>query len=59
MGGIAGALASHADAWSRSMSAARRSSTRAIFLRLVTPERTRAIVGSTSSHSCRPTSAEV
>ncbi|MCY1081973.1 serine/threonine-protein kinase [Archangium lansingense] len=44
IGGIAGALASHADSVLASMSNAERTLVRAVFLRLVTPERTRAIV---------------
>ncbi len=44
MGGIAGALASHADSVLDKMSPSARVLVRALFLRLVTPERTRAIV---------------
>ncbi|NNB99660.1 protein kinase [Corallococcus exiguus] len=44
MGGIAGALASHADSVLESLSTQERTLVRALFLRLVTPERTRAIV---------------
>ncbi|WNG63109.1 protein kinase [Archangium gephyra] len=44
IGGIAGALATHADSVLASMSNAERILVRAVFLRLVTPERTRAIV---------------
>ena len=44
LGGVAGALATHADAVIARLSAPDRSLCRAIFLRLVTPERTRAIV---------------
>jgi serine/threonine protein kinase len=44
IGGIAGALASHADSVLASMTNAERTLVRALFLRLVTPERTRAIV---------------
>jgi eukaryotic-like serine/threonine-protein kinase len=44
MGGVAGALASHADRVVGEFSAPRQSLVRAIMLRLVTPERTRAIV---------------
>ncbi|RKH03078.1 serine/threonine-protein kinase PknK [Corallococcus sp. CA053C] len=44
MGGIAGALASHADSVLESLSPQERTLVRALFLRLVTPERTRAIV---------------
>ncbi|NMO22910.1 nSTAND1 domain-containing NTPase [Pyxidicoccus fallax] len=44
MGGIAGALATHADSVLGELSTAQRALVRAVFLRLVTPERTRAIV---------------
>ncbi|MFL5347643.1 MAG: protein kinase domain-containing protein, partial [Hyalangium sp.] len=44
MGGIAGALASHADRVLAEVPAQARELARALFLRLVTPERTRAIV---------------
>ncbi|MCE9576281.1 MAG: protein kinase [Deltaproteobacteria bacterium] len=44
MGGIAGALASHADSVVAEMAPQQQSLVRGIFLRLITPERTRAIV---------------
>lgn len=44
MGGVAGALVSHADAIVAGFSGAEQRLCRAIFLRLVTPERTRAMV---------------
>jgi hypothetical protein len=44
LGGIAGALASHADAVMAELTSQQRLVTRSILLRLVTPERTRAIV---------------
>ncbi|KFE68239.1 hypothetical protein DB31_7476 [Hyalangium minutum] len=44
MGGIAGALASHADSVLARLPSESRTLVRALFLRLVTPERTRAIV---------------
>jgi eukaryotic-like serine/threonine-protein kinase len=44
MGGVAGALASHADRVIADLSLVKQSLIRAILLRLVTPERTRAIV---------------
>ncbi|HZI10797.1 MAG TPA: protein kinase [Myxococcus sp.] len=44
MGGIAGALATHADSVLGELSDKQRTLVRAVFLRLVTPERTRAIV---------------
>ncbi|MFT3708749.1 MAG: protein kinase [Archangium sp.] len=45
IGGVAGALASHANAVLEKLPPATQPLLRAIFLRLVTPERTRAIVG--------------
>jgi serine/threonine protein kinase len=44
IGGLAGALASHADSVLTGLSTQERTLVRALFLRLVTPERTRAIV---------------
>ncbi|MEM6532277.1 MAG: protein kinase [Myxococcota bacterium] len=44
MGGIAGALASHADSVLNALSPAARGLAKSLFMRLVTPERTRAIV---------------
>ncbi len=44
LGGVAGALATHADAVLAAMSTARQGVARAVFERLVTPERTRALV---------------
>ena len=44
LGGVAGALATHADAVLAGMSSAQQSLARAVFERLVTPERTRALV---------------
>jgi WD40 repeat protein/serine/threonine protein kinase len=44
LGGVAGILASHADAVLGAMTLADRALARALFLRLVTPERTRAVV---------------
>lgn len=44
MGGVAGALASHADRVIASMSAAERSTCRSLFLRLISGERTRTVV---------------
>ncbi|MGC4122261.1 MAG: protein kinase [Myxococcales bacterium] len=44
IGGIAGALASHADAVLNELAPAARTLAKTLFLRLVTPERTRAIV---------------
>jgi serine/threonine protein kinase len=45
LGGVAGALASHADAVLARMSSPRQALARAVLERLVTPERTRALVG--------------
>jgi len=45
LGGVAGALATRADAVLAGMSSVRQSLAQAVFERLVTPERTRAIVG--------------
>ncbi len=44
LGGVAGALSTHADAVLTAMSPVEQKITRAVFMRLVTPERTRAIV---------------
>lgn len=44
LGGVAGALSSHADSVLAAMSPDEQKTTRSVFLRLVTPERTRAIV---------------
>ncbi|MCG8423661.1 MAG: protein kinase [Proteobacteria bacterium] len=44
-GGVAGTLANHADSVLSAMSTRQKVLVRAIFLRLVTPERTRAVVG--------------
>ncbi|MDI1431183.1 protein kinase domain-containing protein [Polyangium sorediatum] len=44
LGGIAGALSAHADAVLATLSPREQRLTRAVFLRLVTPERTRAVV---------------
>nr|WP_041791667.1 serine/threonine protein kinase [Stigmatella aurantiaca] len=50
MGGIAGALASHADSVLDKMTPSARVLVRSLFLRLVTPERTRAIVSMEELH---------
>jgi energy-coupling factor transporter ATP-binding protein EcfA2 len=47
LGGVAGALAAHADAVLAGMSSARQALARAVLERLVTPERTRALVSVT------------
>ncbi|MCG8422946.1 MAG: AAA family ATPase, partial [Proteobacteria bacterium] len=51
LGGIAGALASHADATLRQFLSTDQPLIRATFLRLVTPERTRAIVSMSELHA--------
>jgi WD40 repeat protein len=53
LGGVAGALASHADAVLAGMSAPQQAVARAVLLRLVTPERTRAPVSVTELHTLR------
>jgi serine/threonine protein kinase len=45
LGGVAGALATHADAVLAGMSSAQQALARAVLERLVTPERTRALIG--------------
>ncbi|WP_437754828.1 nSTAND1 domain-containing NTPase [Sorangium sp. So ce1389] len=45
LGGVAGALSAHADAVLSALSAREQRLARAVLLRLVTPERTRAVVG--------------
>ena len=50
IGGVAGALATHADAVLAGMSPAQKVMARAVFERLVTPERTRALVSVTELH---------
>ncbi|MCU0686840.1 MAG: protein kinase, partial [Polyangiaceae bacterium] len=45
VGGVAGALSAHADAVLASLAPSERPLARAVLLRLVTPERTRAVVG--------------
>ncbi len=59
IGGIAGALASHADAVVAKLPPPSRNLVRAIFLRLVTPERTRAIVSSEELRELSRDAAEV
>ncbi len=56
MGGVAGALATHADEVLATFSARDQHTVRAIFQRLVTPERTRAIV---ETHELREISPDV
>jgi serine/threonine protein kinase len=53
LGGVAGALATHADAVLAGMSAARQALARAVLERLVTPERTRALVSMTELRALR------
>ena len=54
MGGVAGALASHADEVLAGLAAPDRQLARAIFQRLVTPERTRAIVDTNELRDVAP-----
>jgi serine/threonine protein kinase len=51
LGGVAGALATHADAVLAGMSSARQALARAVLERLVTPERTRALVSMAELHA--------
>jgi serine/threonine protein kinase len=59
IGGIAGALASHADAVVAELSPREQILARALFLRLVTPERTRAIVSVTELYELSRDHGEV
>jgi serine/threonine protein kinase len=59
MGGISGALTSHADAVLASLSADGRDLARALFTRLVTPERTRAVVEIDELSGLSPSAAEL
>ncbi|MBS2028084.1 MAG: protein kinase [Deltaproteobacteria bacterium] len=59
LGGIAGALAVHADSVLRELSSTARNLARALFLRLVTPERTRAIVSIDELRELAPDAGEV
>jgi eukaryotic-like serine/threonine-protein kinase len=59
IGGIAGALASHADSVLAELSSHARALARAVFLRLVTPERTRAIVSLDELHELSKDGAEL
>src|SRR5262249_8604903 len=59
LGGVAGALATHADAVLAGMSAAQQALARAVLVRLVTPERTRAPVSVTELHALDPDPALV
>jgi WD40 repeat protein/serine/threonine protein kinase len=51
LGGVAGALATHADAVLAGMSSAQQTLVRAVLERLVTPERTRALVSMAELHA--------
>jgi WD40 repeat protein len=53
LGGVAGALAIHADAVLAGMSAAQQALARAVLERMVTPERTRALVSVAELHALR------
>jgi len=59
IGGIAGALASHADAVLAECTAREQALTRTLFLRLITPERTRAIVPVSELYELSPDHAEL
>jgi serine/threonine protein kinase len=59
IGGISGALAAHADDVVAAMTAAAQKLTQRIFRRLVTPERTRAIVELADLHEIAPDRAEI
>src|SRR5262249_33209873 len=59
IGGIAGALASHADAVGTACTQREQQLVRALFLRLVTPERTRAIVPVSELYELSPDPSEV
>ncbi|HMG54178.1 MAG TPA: AAA family ATPase, partial [Kofleriaceae bacterium] len=59
IGGIAGALAGHADAVLAECSQREQAMARALFLRLVTPERTRAIIPVTELHELSTDPGEV
>ncbi|WP_428267075.1 protein kinase domain-containing protein [Haliangium sp.] len=59
MGGITGALASHADAVVAELPPQGRDLVRALFLRLVTPERTRAIASVSELETLSPLPGEV
>ncbi|HWO23476.1 MAG TPA: protein kinase [Kofleriaceae bacterium] len=59
IGGIAGALASHADAVLAECTAREQTLVRSLFLRLITPERTRAIVPVAELYELSPDHAEL
>ncbi len=59
MGGIGGALASHADSVLGELSAHSQALARQVCLRLITPERTRAIVSLAELQELSPTSGDV
>jgi serine/threonine protein kinase len=59
MGGIAGALATHADATVADMQPPTQALARAVFLRLITPERTRAIVSLAELSELAPAAGEI
>ncbi|MDP2272221.1 MAG: serine/threonine-protein kinase [Archangium sp.] len=59
IGGVAGALASHANAVIEKIPPASQALARAIFLRLVTADRTRAIVGIDELRELHPNAAEL
>lgn len=59
IGGTAGALASHADSVVAECSTREQSLMRALFLRLITPERTRAIVPTSDLYELSPDASEI
>ncbi|HEU5056078.1 MAG TPA: serine/threonine-protein kinase [Kofleriaceae bacterium] len=59
IGGIAGALAAHADEVLAAMTPGAQRLTRAVLVRLVTPERTRAILDTAELHQIAPDGDEV
>jgi type II secretory pathway pseudopilin PulG/energy-coupling factor transporter ATP-binding protein EcfA2 len=59
LGGVAGALALHADAVVAGMSAAQQALARAVLERLVTPERTRALISAVELHALHGDPARV
>jgi WD40 repeat protein/serine/threonine protein kinase len=59
LGGVAGALSTHADAVLAGLSSVDQQLCRAVFLRLCTPERTRAVVGLSELHALADDSGAV
>ena len=59
LGGVAGALATHADSVLAGMPSAQQAVARAVLERLVTPERTRALVSMAELHALNPDTSVV